>query len=104
MVGARRIRSKKLREHQYRKGYVRSLEGKGVEWDGDNEQVKWAMVESAREVCSSVRGGNDEIKAAVRRKEVLFFCLFIAICQCMEAYRETKRKVKRCIYQSRKKS
>ena len=28
-VGARRMRSKKLREHQYREGYVRSLEEKG---------------------------------------------------------------------------
>ena len=36
VVGARRIRSKKLREYQYREGYSRSLEGKGVEWDGDN--------------------------------------------------------------------
>ena len=36
MVRAKRIRSKKLREHQYREGYFRSLEGKGVEWDGDN--------------------------------------------------------------------
>ena len=62
MVGARMIRSKKLREHQYREGYARSLEGKGVEWDGDNnveymwEQVKRPMVDSAREVCGSVRG------------------------------------------------
>ena len=41
--------------------------------------MKRAMVESAREVCGSVRGGggnnpksvcwNDEIKAAVRREE-----------------------------------
>ena len=84
MVEARRIRSEKLREHQYREGYVRSLEGKGVEWDGDNnvehmwEQVKQAMVESAREVCGSVKVGrknpksvwwSDEIKAAVTRKE-----------------------------------
>ena len=60
MDGARTIRSKKLREHQYREGYVRCLERKRVEWDGENnvdhmwEQVKWAMVESAREVCGSV--------------------------------------------------
>ena len=53
---ARRIRSEKLREHQYRGEYARSLEGKRVEWDGENnfehmwEQVKWAMVESASEV------------------------------------------------------
>ena len=37
-----------------------SLEGKRVEWDGENnveymwEWVKWAVVESAREVCGSV--------------------------------------------------
>ena len=48
--GARRIRSEKLREQQYREGYTRSLEGKRVEWDRENnvehmwEQVKWAMV------------------------------------------------------------
>ena len=36
MVGARRIRSEELREHQYREGYARSLEGKRIEWDGDN--------------------------------------------------------------------
>ena len=27
-LGARRIRSEKLREHHYREGYARSLEGK----------------------------------------------------------------------------
>ena len=82
MVGARRIRSEKLRKHQYRKRYASSLEGKGVEWDGDNnvkwEKVKWAIVESSRVVCGSVRVGrknpksvwwNDEIKAAVKGKE-----------------------------------
>ena len=59
MVGVRRIRSEKLREHHYKEGYAKSLEGKGVEWewDGENnveytwEQVNQAMVESAREVC-----------------------------------------------------
>ena len=44
------------------------------------EQVKRAMVESVREVCGSVKVGvgnpksvwwNDEVKAAVKRKEVL---------------------------------
>ena len=34
--GARRIINEKLREHQYREGYTRSLEGKKVEWDGEN--------------------------------------------------------------------
>ena len=45
-------RSEKLREHQYREGYTRSLGGKRVEWDGENnvehirEQVKlqWLKV------------------------------------------------------------
>ena len=84
VVGAVRIGSEKLKEHQCREGYARSLEGKGVEWDGNNniehmwEQVKRAMVESAIEQCGSVRVGgknrksvwwNDELKTAVRRKE-----------------------------------
>ena len=62
---ASRIRSEKLREHQYREGYTRFLEGKGLEWDGDNnvehmwKQVKRAMVESAREACGSMRGGGE---------------------------------------------
>ena len=61
----------------------RSLEGKRVEGDGDNvehmwEQVKWAMVESTRKVCGSVRverknpksvWWNGKVKTAVRRKE-----------------------------------
>ena len=36
VVGARRIRSKKLREHQYREVCARSLKGKGVEWGRDD--------------------------------------------------------------------
>ena len=35
MVGVRRIRREKLRECKYREEYTRSLEGKGVEWNGD---------------------------------------------------------------------
>ena len=84
MVGARKIRSKKLRDHQYREGYIRSIEGKGVEWDGDNnlkhlwEKVKQVMVENAKEVCDLVTVGgknpksvwwNKEVKAVVKRKE-----------------------------------
>ena len=40
-------------ETSVQEGYFRSLEGKRVEWDGENnvkhmwEQAKWAMVESA---------------------------------------------------------
>ena len=55
VVGASRIRSEKLREHQYREGYARSLEEKRVEWDGDNnvehmwEQVNQAMVTISEE-------------------------------------------------------
>ena len=64
MVDARRIISEKLREDLYREGCARSLEGKRVEGGGDNivehmwEQVKQAMVESAREVCGSMRVGG----------------------------------------------
>ena len=69
ITGARRARSEKLREHQYREGYAWSLEGKRIEWDGDNnvermwEQVKRAMVKSAREVCGSVRAGGKNPKS-----------------------------------------
>ena len=53
MNGARRIRNETLREHKYREGYVRFLEGKEVEQDLENHaeymwnQMKRAMVESA---------------------------------------------------------
>ena len=74
--GARRIRSEKLREHQFREGYAWSLEEKRVEcvehmW----EQVKWAMVESARVEVGSVRKNPksvwwcDEVKTMIKRKE-----------------------------------
>ena len=36
VVGTKRIRSEKLREHKYREGYARSLKGKREEEDGDN--------------------------------------------------------------------
>ena len=50
---------------------------------------------------------NDEIKAAVRRKEAAWKGVFAASDEetkerCMEAYRE-KTKVKRCIIQSKRK-
>ena len=44
-VRARRIRSEKLREYQYREGYSRSFEDKGVEWDRDNNvEQMWEQV------------------------------------------------------------
>ena len=59
VVGAISIKSEKLRKDQYR-DMLDLLRGKRVEGDGNNvkhmwEQVKWAMVESAREGCYSVR-------------------------------------------------
>ena len=56
-----------------REGYARSLEGKGIEWDGVNnvehmwEQVKWAMVENAREVYGSVRVGGKKPECVVEQ-------------------------------------
>ena len=50
VLGARRIRSEKLREHQYRELYARSFEEKRVGCNKDNnvkhmwKRVKWAMV------------------------------------------------------------
>ena len=47
VYGPRRIRTEKLREHQYKEGYARSFEGEEIvrhQW----EQVKLAMVGSAR--------------------------------------------------------
>ena len=64
VVRARRIRSEKMREYQYREGYVRSLKGKRIKRVGDNnfghmwEQVKRPMVESTSEVYGSVRVGG----------------------------------------------
>ena len=49
---------------------------------------------------------NDEIKAAVRRKEANWKGLLVASDEetkerCIEVYREKKRMVKRCIIQSK---
>ena len=74
------------------------------------------MVESAREMCGSVRVGgrnpknmwyNDEVKAAVKRneatwKEVLGSRDKDAKERCLEVYKEEKRNVKRCICRTRR--
>ena len=55
---------------QYREVYARFLDVKRVELDGENnaeymqEQVKRAMVESAREACVSVGVGGKTPKCA----------------------------------------
>ena len=36
-IKRREVMDGKLREHQYRKEYARSLEGKRVDWDGENK-------------------------------------------------------------------
>ena len=73
------------------------------------------MVESAREVCGSVKVGgkspksvwwNDEVKATVWRKEAAWKEVLAASNEetkerCMGTCREKKREVKRCIYQSK---
>ena len=50
---------------------------------------------------------NDEVKAAIRIKEAVWKVLLAASDEeakerCMEANREEKRKVKMCVYQSKK--
>ena len=41
----RKIRSKKLREHQYMERYTRFLESKRVEWDeGRNVELMWGKL------------------------------------------------------------
>ena len=77
VVGTRRIRSEKLREHHHREGYVRSLEGKGVEWDGYNnvehmwEQVKRAMVGKFKRSMrfSESWGGEEPNECVVERRD-----------------------------------
>ena len=79
MNGARRIRSKKLREHNT-KGFDSII----VEWDQNSEvgriceRVKQAVADSEREVCCSVnvrrkklksKKESDEVKDAVERKK-----------------------------------
>ena len=49
VVRARRIRSEKLREHQYKEGFARSFEGKRIEWNGDNNvKHKWEEVKTGK--------------------------------------------------------
>ena len=81
LVGARRIRSEKLRENQYREGYVRSLEGKELEWDGDNNvEHMWEQVkrESWGKNPKTV-WWNDDKKTAVRIKEAAWKGVLAAI-------------------------
>ena len=51
---------------------------------------------------------NDEVKAAIRRKVAAWKVLVASDEEtkerCMDAYKEEKCKVKRCIYQRKKKS
>ena len=72
--------------------------------------MKWAIVGSAREVYVSVRVGcgnpksvwrNNEVKATVKKKEVLRARDEDARERCLEVYKEENRKVKRCIYESK---
>ena len=44
VVGARRIRSEKLREDWYREKFAQSLEGKRIEGYGDNVEHMWEYV------------------------------------------------------------
>ena len=45
---------------------------------------------------------NDRVKAAIKRKEILGVRDEDPREMCLEVYKEEKRKVKRCIFQSKK--
>ena len=74
------------------------------------------MVESTRKLFGSGRVGgqpkgivccSEKVKSVIKRKEAAYKVMLGAEDEhtkekCMEAYREEKRKVKRCIYQSKK--
>ena len=73
--------------------------------------MKRAIVESGREICGLVRVGgwnpksvwwNDQVKVAVKRKKALGARNEDARERCSDVYKEENRKVKRCIYQSKK--
>ena len=115
MVAARRIRSEKLKEHQYREGYARSLEGKELEWDKDNnfehmwKQVKQEMIESTREVCGSVKEGGegknpnsvwwtDKVKPVVRRKETAWKVLAVRDVEAKKRFMEVYRERLKAVY------
>ena len=64
MVGARRIRTEKLREHQYKEGILGLLKGKKEHmW----VKVKRVMAENAREACGSVKVGENSKEYVVER-------------------------------------
>ena len=77
-------------------------------------EVKWVMVESAKEVCGSVKVGrgnsksvwwNDQVIATVKRKEDAWkegARDEDARERCLEVCKEEKKKVKRYIYQSKR--
>ena len=66
------------------------------------EQVQWAMIESAREVCGSVRGGGERTQRVCGGMMRLSrrWCWQLAIKRQKKDGR--KRKVKKYAYQSKK--
>ena len=70
VVGARMIRSDKLKEHQYSEGYARSFEGKGIEYDEDNKGEHMWEQKRAMVVCVSMRvGGKNPKSVVVERRD-----------------------------------
>ena len=81
--------------------------GAGKTGNGGKCKRSMRLSESWGKTPKSVRW-NEEIKPAVRRKEAAWKGVLAAIDKetkerCMEAYREEKRKVIRCIFQRKKK-
>ena len=65
------------------------------------EQMKWAMAESARKVCNVWLSTSRRWEPKKCWKEMLGARNEDAKERCLEVYKEEKRKVKKCIYQSK---
>src|SRR5678816_1973233 len=111
-----RIKSEKLSEQGNKDKYLRELASKSVECEQVEteqiwEQMKEAIVSSAREVCGCAEVGsknvnsewwNEEVMKAVKGKKEAWLNVLkandeISKERCLELYKEEKRNTKRCI-------
>src|SRR5678816_1679135 len=111
-----RIKIEKLSEQGNKVKYLRTLASKSVECEQVEseqiwEQMKEAIVSSAKEVCGCAKVGskndnsewwNEEVKKAVKNKKEAWLNVLkandeVSKERCLEFYKEEKRNTKRCI-------